>query len=244
MIINRAHRCIDKGNPSFAWIIKKNEFFIFLHRHPAPRWARTCTCILLTGGQCVFDYQLCHGHSLCSDHSDAQYCKDSHQQMCKDTSSYVPCSGNISSGHQECYWSSLSFERDMVYHCLTRSDENVKKTEIAAIEFTNIDYDSMRHCYNDDGDFIGLICGDRCLSFYVWCNSNYFRPSPPPCITNSSFFKWNNPTLCKNTTFWENYSCDDKKDDKVIALGQRCRGRIQQCYILPHTTVSNLDFTN
>ena len=34
MIINRAHRCT--GNPSFAWIIKKNGFFLYRHRHPAP----------------------------------------------------------------------------------------------------------------------------------------------------------------------------------------------------------------
>ena len=31
VLINRAHRCINKGNPSFAWIKKE-----FLHWHPAP----------------------------------------------------------------------------------------------------------------------------------------------------------------------------------------------------------------
>ena len=30
------------GNPSFAWIIKKNGFFIFFHRHPAPSGVEHC----------------------------------------------------------------------------------------------------------------------------------------------------------------------------------------------------------
>ena len=47
MLINRAHRCINKGNPSFAWIIKKNGFYIFFHQLPAPSAPEGGTLYLL-----------------------------------------------------------------------------------------------------------------------------------------------------------------------------------------------------
>ena len=46
-LINRAHRCIIKGNPSFAWIIKKELIFYFFAPAPGTQWARRGGFILL-----------------------------------------------------------------------------------------------------------------------------------------------------------------------------------------------------
>ena len=129
---------------------------------------------------------------------------------------YSKCSADIPTEHQECY-DSGSVSNNREYDCLARGDETNEETSSEE----TIDFESITPCITTDpSPNNGLMCGSECIAIYFWCTPNVYTQS---CTTNTSRFNTNNPTLCQNTNFWQNISCDTEPNDAWREAGHRCK---------------------
>ena len=179
-----------------------------------------------SGNQCVRKKDICHGKPVCFDKSDVDMCGSDIEIVIPDFryNSYK-CYADIPNHHE--YFYNVSYINNQKYDCIARGDE-FKYQDIRGTPEEAIDYWSMTPCAG------GLMCGSKCISYKNWCKQGFTTK----CIT----FTTTNPTLCQNRTFWKDVSCEEYKNDRLVANGHRCSGRIQQC-VFPERSEPDLSIT-
>jgi len=70
------------------------------------------------------------------------------------------------------------------------------------------------------------MCGEKCV-WSTWCRDD----RKVSCSTSTSQFSTQDPSLCRNTTFWSTVDCNTYyKNGEVAAYGKRCSANKQHCY--------------
>ena len=106
---------------------------------------------------------------------------------------------------------------DGEYNCLDRSDEDPFRK--AANKETIINLAKLKNCTLEDGD-PGLECGSQeksiCIETAAWCNW-----IGQECPVLGAGIRIDNPSLCKNSTFWRTQMCGKLEEKKHWI---RCQG--------------------
>ena len=179
-----------------------------------------------SGDECVNAYVMCQGYSLCKDKSDVEACSAELQcvesyDLVKDNERHV-LNTDFVHGHTFCSY--RKWLNDGTYVLINRQDETRLKTTSKKIK---ISFESLQKCYSEDSLQPGLICNDQCRDNFLWCNSFYADSCK---IGESQVISTIDKTLCENTTFWSDKTCNRYLDKNTIALhGRRCTGASQHC---------------
>ena len=94
-----------------------------------------------------------------------------------------------------------------INHCLDRTDENPFKEAGNSKNQTKIDFTQLESCIDENG-YPGLECrkeGGNCIDMGSWCTRNQgFRKE---CPVLGKDILTNNPTVCREYTFWQDKPC-------------------------------------
>lgn len=164
---------------------------------------------------------MCSGYALFSDKSDVKECGDNLRCRQSERNDNIKTTFN---NHSDC--SSPLSENNKKYENIHRKDE--RDAKISTVNLTTIG-----QCKSFFGP--GLTCGEKCSSGLDWCKDPDIYGEQQACITDTatnSSLKKNDPTLCGNKTFWNQYKdlCDVVIQGGLQAAGIRCSGRLQHCY--------------
>ena len=134
---------------------------------------------------------------------------------------------SLDSMNNHTYCNYEDFGNDGQYDNIDRSDESFK-LKIGNVEQRKIKYETMTQCNDSYGNWIGLMCGDKCLEFYRWCINVDFNYGRRNCGT----FNSDDILLCQNTSFWESVPCVayDYDGGGLLSNGTRCSGKSQHCF--------------
>ena len=170
---------------------------------------------LCDDGQCVERSLMCHGYAACDDKSDLKACTD----KIKCSEDYNKTTLESSYRHTECQ--TKYDENNGVYDNIGRGDE---KDLTRLVQSSPVNYTELQHCTDEDDP--GVMCGESCWRASLWC-----REFSASCSTNTTQFSIKDASLCSNTTFWSNVSCNTYYNSgKVRLYGKRCFANKQHCY--------------
>ena len=185
-------------------------------------------------GQCVFAEELCReGYAVCEDKSDLKECSE-HLDCVQMGEGHTKTRLRSPYDHHECQYE--LFENDGVYDNIGRGDE---RSLARQVQSSSLNYTELEPC-SDLWDETGLMCGSECVPVHSWCRDD--RVSS--CVTLTAHHSTNDGTLCGNTTFWADVSCDVHwEGGEILAYGKRCSGNSQHCYYPWYTrNVQELNF--
>ena len=183
---------------------------------------------LMCSGVCSAEAELCNQDNLrCIGDGEIITSKYTHKYI--DT--------KLGKEHAYCFW---TINNDQSYDYLTREDEE----RVLGTHESSVNYEELVQCFDDQGNIgikcpgdcgplpEGFTCASECKIPYLvggdWCGG-----SGDVCKTGGNeIVSMDTPQLCRNATFWKNFTCDYTytKNGKPYAFGQRCSSDSQHCY--------------